>query len=102
MLRGRLEERFGAARLDGLNLGPRQLRGFRRVKILGCGSAYYAGQIGAAMIEELARIPADAQPASELPYRNPIIEPDTLYAAGGQSPGPPGTALPVPEGKPKG
>ncbi len=80
MLRGRLDDRFGTARLDGLNLGPRQLRGFRRVKILGCGSAYYAGQIGAAMIEELARIPADAEPASEFRYRNPIIEPDTLPA----------------------
>jgi glucosamine--fructose-6-phosphate aminotransferase (isomerizing) len=85
MIRGRLDDRFGTARLDGLNLGPRELRGFRRVKILGCGSAYYAGQIGAAMIEELARIPADAEPASEFRYRNPIIEPDTLYVAVSQS-----------------
>ena len=85
MLQGRLDDRFGTARLDGLNLGPRELRGFRRVKILGCGSAYYAGQIGAAMIEELARIPADAEPASEFRYRNPIIEPDTLYVAVSQS-----------------
>ena len=51
MLRGRLDDRFATARLDGLNLNPRELRGFRRVKILGCGSAHYAGQIGAAMIE---------------------------------------------------
>ena len=50
MLRGRLDDRFGTARLDGLNLGPRELRSFRRVKILGCGSAYYVGQIGAAMM----------------------------------------------------
>ena len=85
MLRGRLDDRFGTARLDGLNLGPRELRGFRRVKILGCGSAYYVGQIGAAMIEELARVPADAEPASEFRYRNPIIEPDTLYVAVSQS-----------------
>jgi len=85
MLRGRLDDRFGTARLDGLNLGPRALRGFRRVKILGCGSAYYVGQVGAAMIEELARIPADAEPASEFRYRNPIIEPDTLYVAVSQS-----------------
>ena len=63
MLRGRLDDRFGTARLDGLNLGPRELRWFRRVKILGCGSAYYVGQIGASMIEELARMPADAEPA---------------------------------------
>ena len=102
MLRGRLDERFGTARLDGLNLGPRELRGFRRVKILGCGSAYYVGQIGASMIEELARIPADAEPASEFRYRNPIIEPDTLYVAVSQSGETADTAFAVQEVKRKG
>jgi glutamine---fructose-6-phosphate transaminase (isomerizing) len=85
MLGGRLDERFGTARLDGLNLTPRELRGFRRVKILGCGSAYYVGQIGAQLIEEMARIPADAEAASEFRYRDPVIEPDTLYVAVSQS-----------------
>jgi glucosamine--fructose-6-phosphate aminotransferase (isomerizing) len=102
MLRGRLDDRFGTARLDGLNLGPRELRGFRRVKILGCGSAYYVGQIGASMIEELARIPADAEPASEFRYRNPIIEPDTLYVAVSQSGETADTAFAVREVKRKG
>ncbi len=85
MLRGRLVERFGTARLDGLNMDARDTRAIRRVKILGCGSAYYVGQMGAALIEELARIPADAEAASEFRYRNPIIEPDTLYVAVSQS-----------------
>ena len=102
MIRGRLDERFGTARLDGLNLGPRELRWFRRVKILGCGSAYYVGQIGASMIEELARIPADAEPASEFRYRNPIIEPDTLYVAVSQSGETADTAFAVQEVKRKG
>ncbi len=102
MIRGRLDERFGTARLDGLNLNPRELRGFRRVKILGCGSAYYVGQIGAAMIEELARVPADAEPASEFRYRNPIVEPDTLYVAVSQSGETADTAFAVQEVKRKG
>jgi glucosamine--fructose-6-phosphate aminotransferase (isomerizing) len=102
MLRGRLDERFGTARLDGLNLNARELRRFRRVKILGCGSAYYVGQIGAAMIEELARIPADAEPASEFRYRNPIVEPDTLYVAVSQSGETADTAFAVQEVKRKG
>jgi glucosamine--fructose-6-phosphate aminotransferase (isomerizing) len=102
MLRGRLDDRFGTARLDGLNLGPRELRGFRRVKILGCGSAYYVGLMGASMIEELARIPADAEPASEFRYRNPIIEPDTLYVAVSQSGETADTAFAVREVKRKG
>jgi len=102
MLRGRLDERFGTTRLDGLNLAPRELRSFRRVKILGCGSAYYVGQMGASMIEELARIPADAEPASEFRYRNPIVEPDTLYVAVSQSGETADTAFAVQEVKRKG
>ena len=85
VLRGRLDERFGTAHLGGLNLDPRETRAIRRVKILGCGSAYYVGQMGAGLVEELARIPADAEAASEFRYRNPIIEPDTLYVAVSQS-----------------
>jgi len=102
MIRGRLDDRFGVSRLDGLNLTPRELRGFARVKILGCGSAYYAGQIGATMIEELARIPADAEAASEFRYRNPIIEADTLYIAVSQSGETMDTAFAVEEIKRKG
>ncbi len=85
VLRGRLDDRFGTAHLSGLNLDPREARAIRRVKILGCGSSYYVGQMGASMIEELARVPADAEAASEFRYRNPVIEPDTLYVAVSQS-----------------
>jgi glucosamine--fructose-6-phosphate aminotransferase (isomerizing) len=102
VMRGRLEERFATAHLGGLNLDAHQARGIRRVKILGCGSAYYVGQIGASMIEELARIPADAEAASEFRYRNPVIEPDTLYVASTQSGETADTLLAVQEVKRKG
>ncbi|GAA4716798.1 glucosamine--fructose-6-phosphate aminotransferase (isomerizing) [Promicromonospora umidemergens] len=84
-LRGRLDERFATAHLGGLEMDARELRAVRRVKILGCGSAYYVGQMGASLIEELARVPADAEAASEFRYRSPVIEPDTLYVAVSQS-----------------
>ncbi|HMD94915.1 MAG TPA: glutamine--fructose-6-phosphate transaminase (isomerizing), partial [Trebonia sp.] len=84
-LRGRLEDRFATARLGGINLDARELRAIRCVKFLGCGSAYYAGQMGAMLVEELARIPADAEPASEFRYRSPVVDPDTLYVAVSQS-----------------
>ncbi|MFI6453307.1 glutamine--fructose-6-phosphate transaminase (isomerizing) [Streptosporangium amethystogenes] len=84
-LRGRLDDRFHIAHLGGLNMDARETRSFRRVKIIGCGSAYYSGQIGAQLIEELARIPADAEPASEFRYRSPVVEADTLYVAISQS-----------------
>jgi glutamine---fructose-6-phosphate transaminase (isomerizing) len=85
VLRGRLDDRFNTAHLGGLNLDPRDARGIRRIKILGCGSAYYSGVLGAQLIEELARVPADAEPASEFRYRSPVIEEGTLYIGVSQS-----------------
>jgi glutamine---fructose-6-phosphate transaminase (isomerizing) len=84
-LRGRIDDRFATVHLGGLNLDAREARSVRRIKILGCGTSYHAGQIGAQLIEELARIPADAEPASEFRYRNPVVDPDTLYVAVSQS-----------------
>ncbi len=84
-LSGRLEPRFATAHLGGIELSAQEILRTRRVQILGCGSAYYAGLAGAQLIERMARIPAGAEPASEFRYRNPIIEADTVYVAVSQS-----------------
>jgi len=85
VLRGRTEERFATAHLGGLDMTVREAREFRRVKILGCGSACFAGELGAQLVEDLARVPASAEAASEFRYRNPVIEPNTLHVAVSQS-----------------
>lgn len=85
VLSGRLDPRFSTTHFGGVELAARELLDVRRVKILGCGSAYIAGCLGAHLIEQLARIPAHAEAASEFRYRNPVIEPDTLYIAVSQS-----------------
>src|SRR5262245_44420337 len=84
-LSGRLEPRFQTTHLGGIELAAHELLDIRRVKILGCGSAFIAGAIGAHLIEQLARLPAHAEPASEFRYRDPVIERDTLYIAVSQS-----------------
>ena len=71
-LSGRLDARFQTTHLGGVEMAARELLEIRRVKILGCGSAYIAGCVGAHLIEQLARIPAHAEPASEFRYRNPV------------------------------
>ncbi len=85
VLLGRLDERFATAHLGGLELDARTSREISRVHILGCGSAFYAGEAGAELIESMARIPARAEAASEFRYRNPVVERDTLYVAVSQS-----------------
>ena len=85
VMRGRIDDRFCTAHFGGLNLEPKELMAFKRVKLLGCGSAFISGSIGASMIEKLARLPADAESAAEFRYRNPIIDHETLYVAISQS-----------------
>ena len=46
-----------------------------KMTITACGSAFFAGQVGRYWIEELARIPVEADTASELRYRNPPLTP---------------------------
>ncbi len=82
---GRLLPDFGTAKLGGLNMESRDLLDVKRVVFLAMGSAMYAAQVGAYLLESVARIPAQAEDASEFRYRNPIVEKDTLYFAVSQS-----------------
>jgi len=49
------------------------LAGVPRVSISACGSAFYAGLVGRSWLESLARLPTDADVASELRYRAPPL-----------------------------
>ena len=57
----------------------------RRVVLLAHGTAYNAAMIGRLLIERVARIPCFAEYASDFRYRNPILEPGTLYVVITQS-----------------
>ncbi|WP_191084217.1 glutamine--fructose-6-phosphate transaminase (isomerizing) [Roseococcus microcysteis] len=59
----------------GVNLPnlPFDIRDVPRLTITACGSAFLAGLVGRYWIEQLARIPVDADVASELRYRDPPL-----------------------------
>ncbi len=82
---GRLLKDFGTAKLGGLNLEKRDFFDVNRIHILAMGTGYYAGLVGASMIENLARIPVQVFDASEFRVSNPIVQRDTLYLAISQS-----------------
>ncbi|MBR6114016.1 MAG: glutamine--fructose-6-phosphate transaminase (isomerizing) [Oscillospiraceae bacterium] len=86
-LKAAIEPRIKDGRivLDGVELTAEQLRNIRRVVITACGSAYHAGCVGRYIMEELCRIPVEAEVASELRYRNPLIGQDTLVIVISQS-----------------
>ncbi len=47
-----------------------------RLMLSACGTAYYAGLIGRYWLEKLARVPVEADVASELRYREPVYPKD--------------------------
>ena len=84
-MRGRLDVEQATGHLGGLNLTSNQLLNVERVKIIAAGTSYHAGMVGAYLLESVARIPATAELASEVRYRNPIVERDALYFVVSQS-----------------
>ena len=82
---GRIDEEQATAVLGGLNMSEMELLGVKRVMIVAAGTSYYAGRVAAYLLENLARIPAVTELASEVRYRNPIVEEGTLFFALSQS-----------------
>jgi len=77
-IRGRLDRDNATAKLGGLNLTTTQLRNIERLILTGCGTSWHSALIGEYMIEEIARMPVEVEYASELRYRNPPVDKQTL------------------------
>ncbi len=83
--RGRLDIREGNVVLGGVGKFSRDLIKTRRVVLAAQGTALHAAMIGEYLLEDLAKVPAVAEYASEFRYRNPIIEDNTVVVAVSQS-----------------
>ena len=69
-LRQYLDPKTLEVRLPRLPFDPAKIT---RLTISACGSAFLAGMVGRYWIEQLARLPVDADVASEFRYRNPPL-----------------------------
>jgi len=83
-----LEERIAGGKLLDAAFGPAAQQVFSRVKavhIAACGTSFHAGLVASYLIEQVCRIPARVEIASEYRYRDPVITPDTLFVTVSQS-----------------
>src|SRR6202035_3201851 len=83
-----LEERVAGGKLLDAAFGPSAKQVFKRVKavhIAACGTSYHAGLVASYFIEQICRIPARIEIASEYRYRDPVVTPDTLFVTLSQS-----------------
>ena len=84
-MRGRVDHDQATAHLGGLNMSNRDLLNIERVRIVAAGTSFHAGMVGMYLLESLARVPCTVEISSELRYRNPIVERNTLHFVVSQS-----------------
>jgi glucosamine--fructose-6-phosphate aminotransferase (isomerizing) len=82
---GRVDRQEHRIRLGGIDNYLRELTRTKRLIMTACGTAFHAGLVGEFLFEQLARIPAETEYASEFRYRNPIIEDGTVVISISQS-----------------
>jgi glutamine---fructose-6-phosphate transaminase (isomerizing) len=82
---GRIDRRNHIIRLGGIDSYLRELTRAKRLILTACGTAFHAGLVGESLFEQMARIPAETEYASEFRYRNPILEDGTIVISISQS-----------------
>jgi len=82
---GRIDRQNNRIRLGGIDSYLRELTRAKRLILTACGTAFHASLVGEFLFEQLARIPAETEYASEFRYRNPIIEDGTIVLSISQS-----------------
>ena len=84
-LAGRISLDPPDVKLERFPFTDAEVQDINRVVLTGMGTSLQACQIGRIFIEALAGLPAEADNASELRYRNPIMDSHTLVVSVGQS-----------------
>ena len=82
-LAGRLNDE--SVHLEELNLTAEEVKGYSKIFIVACGTAFHSGLVGKYVIEKLVRIPVEADIASEFRYRSPLVDKNSLVIVVSQS-----------------
>ena len=82
---GRLDLKNSSISIPSLNVDEVDFCRLEGIKIIACGTAAHAGQVGKYMIESLAGIPVEVDIASEFRYREPLVNAHHIVLAISQS-----------------
>jgi glucosamine--fructose-6-phosphate aminotransferase (isomerizing) len=84
-MRGRISSKEGWVTLGGMQDHLKRMVNADRVIFVACGTSWISALIGEYLLEEIARIPAEVEYASEFRYRNPILTNKDIIIAISQS-----------------
>lgn len=77
-MRGRIDLDNATTVFGGLSMSNAELRKIKRIVFTACGTSWHSALVGEYLFEELAGMPVEVEYASELRYRNPPIDDETL------------------------
>ncbi|MBK8051855.1 MAG: glutamine--fructose-6-phosphate transaminase (isomerizing) [Saprospiraceae bacterium] len=84
-MRGRINAHDGWVLVGGMQQYINRIVNAKRIIFAACGTSWHSALVAEYIFEELARIPVEVEYASELRYRNPIINADDVVIAISQS-----------------
>jgi len=84
-MRGRINAQDGWVLVGGMQQYLNRMLSAKRIIFAACGTSWHSALVAEYLFEELARIPVEVEYASELRYRNPIINADDVVIAISQS-----------------
>ena len=99
---GRVDFELGSIQIPSLNISPAKVKEIKKIFIIACGTASYAGMVGKVLIERIARIPVEVEIGSEFRYQDPIVDENTVVLAISQSGETADTLAAMEEGRRKG
>jgi len=76
--RGRISPDRKNILLKDMNLSVAELKAIKKMFIVSCGTAYYAGFTGKYLLEHYTNLPVETDLASEFRYRSPKLDDKTL------------------------
>lgn len=84
-MRGRMSAAEGWIKMGGVEEYAARISKAKRFILTACGTSWHSALLGEYLIEDIARVPAEVEYASEFRYRNPIITANDVVIALSQS-----------------
>ncbi len=83
--RHRVNPDRGDILLEEFHLTADEVKNLKKVTMVACGTSFHAALVGKFLLESLCRLPVDVDLGSEFRYRDPFVDPQTLFISISQS-----------------
>ncbi len=83
--RHRVNPDRGEIILEEFHLTAEEVQRLQKVTMVACGTSFHAALVGKFLLESLCRLPVEVDLGSEFRYRDPFVDPQTLFISISQS-----------------